>query len=59
MKHKRVFEALGAKCHVEDTDDQLSGIGFSMTKREDLIIKELKIESIRLFAIYTILQEKE
>ena len=39
MKHKRVFEALGAKCHVEDTDDQLSGIGFSMTKREDLIIK--------------------
>lgn len=38
-KHKRVFEALGSKCHVEDSDDQLSGIGFSMTKRAELVIK--------------------
>lgn len=39
LEHKRVFEALGSKCHTEDTEDQLSGIGFSLTKRDELVIK--------------------
>ena len=39
MEHRKVFDALGAKCHVENTDNQLSGIGFSMTKRAELIVK--------------------
>jgi hypothetical protein len=39
MKHKRVFEALASKMRVEDNLDQLSGLGFSSTRRNELLIK--------------------
>jgi hypothetical protein len=39
LQHKRVFEALGSKMRVEDSDNQLSGLGFSSTQRNSVIAK--------------------
>lgn len=38
-KHKRVMEALGGKLAVASADDQLSGVGFSSTKHNSVVVK--------------------
>jgi hypothetical protein len=39
LEHKRVFEALGGMMKVKDSDEQLSGLGFSSTQRNSVICK--------------------
>lgn len=39
MPYRRVFEALGSKMKVAQANSQLSGIGFSSTKRNSLVVK--------------------
>lgn len=37
--HKRVFEALGTRMRVKASNEQLSGLGFSSTKRDTLVCR--------------------
>ena len=38
-EHRNVFEALGSKMKVDDCNTQLSGLGFSSTKHNDIIVR--------------------
>lgn len=38
-EHRKVMEALSSKMRVEDSDDQLSGVGFATDKRAKVILK--------------------
>ena len=38
-EHRKVFEALGLKMRVAESDEQLSGVGFSSTQRNSITVK--------------------
>lgn len=38
-EHRKVFEVLGSKTRTEVTDNQVAGLGFSSTKRSELVVK--------------------
>jgi hypothetical protein len=37
--HRKVIEMVGAKMHIEHSVDQLSGLGFSSTQRNELLAR--------------------
>ena len=47
----QVMEALGNEVSVEPTENQLSGMGFSLTKREDIIVKTIVSGEEKIFKI--------
>lgn len=50
-EHRKFLEALGNKMSLEDSENQLSGLGFASTKRNNLIVRVVSNNTKRLFNI--------
>lgn len=50
-QHRKVFEVLGGKTKVEPADSQLSGLGFSSTKRDSVIVRVTSNNSIKTYKV--------
>ena len=51
QKHRKVFEVLGSKTKCPVVDEQLSGLGFSSTKHDDLTVKVTTEDSICTYKV--------
>jgi hypothetical protein len=50
-KHRKVFEIIGDKTQCQPTEGQLSGLGFSSTKKDSVIVKVTQGKKQRLFNV--------
>lgn len=49
--HRKVFEVLANKMQVQPNSEQLAGLGFSSTVRNDLVVKLTNQSSVRMYKI--------
>lgn len=50
--HRKVFEVIGDKTKCQPTDGQLSGLGFSSTKKTDVLVRVQQGKKQRLFNVH-------
>jgi hypothetical protein len=50
--HRKVFEVIGDKTKCQPTDGQLSGLGFSSTKRTNILVRVQQGKKQRLFNVH-------
>ena len=50
-ENNQVMEKLGKELQVENTEQQLSGMGFSLTKKETIIVKTIEEGNERIFKL--------
>lgn len=49
--HRKVFELLGSKTKCQPTDDQLSGLGFSAGRNDEVVVKVTTTSGTRAYTI--------
>jgi hypothetical protein len=50
--HRKVFEVIGDKTKCQPTDGQLSGLGFSSTKKESFLVRAHQGKKQRIFNVH-------
>ena len=50
--HRKVFEVIGDKTKCQPTEGQLSGLGFSSTKRANVLVRVQQGKKLRLFNVH-------
>ena len=51
LEHKRVMEALGTAAKVDEADNQLSGMGFAVTKENEITLKAIIDDTEKIYKV--------